>query len=87
MRGNAIPVGDHLGEHILAVTHQGGEPVDWNQLDRGIHLLGDHVEVAYQGLSGMLEFDTTGQTPVSTTNWWTIGPDGFRDIEKMSSCR
>ncbi len=87
VQDRAIPSGDALGTHIQKVTHSGGEPVSWNQLDRGLGLLADGVEVAYQPLSGMLEFDTTGQTPLSSTNWWTIGPEGFHDIEKMSDCR
>jgi branched-chain amino acid transport system substrate-binding protein len=83
----AIPTGDRLGPHIQAVTRAGGQAVQWNQLDRGLTLLADGQEVAYQGLSGLLEFDATGQTLKATTNWWTIGPEGFLDVESLSDCR
>jgi neutral amino acid transport system substrate-binding protein len=82
-----IPSGAGLGPHILAVTRKGGVPVSWEELDRGLALLADGQEVGYGGLSGLLEFDATGQTLTTSTNWWTIGPDGFTDVESKSDCR
>jgi branched-chain amino acid transport system substrate-binding protein len=85
-REGSIPLGAGLGPHILAVTRAGGVPVGWDELDRGLALLAQGEEVGYLGLSGLMEFDATGQTMTATTNWWTIGPQGFTDIESKSDC-
>lgn len=87
VRQGAIPGGTGLTEHIIAVTHRGGTPIHWNELGRGLERLRAGEEVTYLGLSGELEFDSLGQTPGSTTKWWTIGPAGFTDRAGTSDCR
>jgi ABC-type branched-subunit amino acid transport system substrate-binding protein len=88
-REGAIPEGAGLSEHIVKVTHAGGMRVQWNEIDRGLQLLGEGKEIEYIGLSsGAIEFDLSGQTEAAaTTNWWTIGPDGFEDVPHASNCK
>jgi ABC-type branched-subunit amino acid transport system substrate-binding protein len=86
-REGAIPQTTGLSPHVLAVTQTAGTPVRWNELDRGLELLRQGVEVGYVGLTGSTEFDVTGQTREATANWWTIGPNGFADIPRQSDCR
>jgi ABC-type branched-subunit amino acid transport system substrate-binding protein len=83
---SALPGGLGLIKHIVGVTHAGGVPVQWNELDRGFRLLEEHKDIEYIGLTGLIEFDVSGQTSTSSTNWWTIGPDGFADIPRTSEC-
>jgi ABC-type branched-subunit amino acid transport system substrate-binding protein len=82
----AIPDRTGLGKHILAVTHAGGYPVRWNELDQGLERLRSGEEVEYVGLSGQLEFDSRGNTPSANTKWWAIGADGFVDVPGQSDC-
>ena len=86
-REGTIPTGAGLGPHVIAVSRAGGIPVSWDELDRGLALLAEGQEVGYVGLSGLLEFDATGQTLTTNTNWWTIGPEGFADVASKSDCR
>jgi hypothetical protein len=58
----------------------------WDQLDRGLALLVGGEEVAYNGLSGSLAFDASGQTQAASVTWWTIEDKGFTDIERKSDC-
>jgi neutral amino acid transport system substrate-binding protein len=85
-RTGSIPDGTALGEHVIAVTRAGGLPVQWNELARGLELLKEGREVEYVGLSGVIQFDSSGQTPPPSTTWWTIGEDGFQDIGSQSDC-
>jgi ABC-type branched-subunit amino acid transport system substrate-binding protein len=87
VRTAEIPTGTGLSEHIRAVTASGGMPVAWNEFAHGLELLERGEEIEYVGLSGPLEFDSTGQTPEARTKWWTIGPDGFSDIPERSDCK
>jgi hypothetical protein len=88
VRDGAIPAGPGLVQHIVAVTHAGGTPVQWNQLDRGLALLAAGQEIEYIGLTGLIEFDISGETAGGGTNWWTIGPDGqFKEVERVSECK
>jgi branched-chain amino acid transport system substrate-binding protein len=82
-----IPPGTGLSKHIVAVTHPGGTAVEWNQLDRGLALLREGREVQYVGVSGPLEFDVAGLSPLSSTNWWTIRQHEFAGIEKTTDCQ
>ncbi len=86
-REGTLPTGAGLGPHIGAVTNPGGTQVRWDQLGKGLQLLRDKQEVQYIGLSGALEFDSSGKTPRANTNWWTIGPQGFADVPSQSDCR
>ena len=88
-REGAIPAGTGLSAvHIVAVTHAGGMRVQWNEIDRGLQLLSQGQEIEYIGLSGAIEFDLSGQTQAAaTTNWWTIGPDGFEDVPHTNNCK
>ena len=86
-RDGAIPTGSGLSQHVAAVTHPAGRPVQWNQIDLGLMLLRNGQEIEYVGLSGPLEFDISGQTPTANTNWWTIADEGFLDIPGKSDCR
>jgi ABC-type branched-subunit amino acid transport system substrate-binding protein len=82
-----IPDGTGLSEHIRAVTAAGGRPVQWNELGRGLTLLGQGQEIEYVGLSGPLEFDLSAQMMSANTKWWTVANDGFQDIPSTSDCR
>jgi ABC-type branched-subunit amino acid transport system substrate-binding protein len=87
-REGAIPGGTGLSKHLIAVTHAGGTPIRWNELDRGLERLRQGEEITYLGLSGQLEFDTLGQTPGASASWWTIGRDGFADRQAQGGdCR
>jgi branched-chain amino acid transport system substrate-binding protein len=86
VRQGTIPTGAGLGEDILAVTSAGGTPVRWNELGLGLQLLSAGQQVQYVGVSGSTEFDLSGQTPASSTNWWTIGDEGFTEVARDSDC-
>jgi branched-chain amino acid transport system substrate-binding protein len=86
-REGAIPTGHGLSPHIVAVTRASGTPVRWDEIGRGLQLLREGQEVGYIGLTGALEFDASGQTAAASTSWWTVGPEGFRDIPSSSNCR
>jgi ABC-type branched-subunit amino acid transport system substrate-binding protein len=79
LRTGAIPGGTGLSEHIRAVTH-GLTKVRWNELDSGFELLRSGVEIEYLGLTGLLAFDSSGQSRTTATKWWTIDEHGFRDV-------
>lgn len=88
VREGTIPTGTGLSQHVIAVTQASGQPITWDQIPRGVELLRQGQEVGYFGLSGLLEFDATGQTrAAASTNWWTIGSDGFADVPSQSDCR
>ena len=86
LREGAIPSGNSLGKHVVAVTN-GGTAVAWNQIDRGLELLRQGQEVEYIGLTGPLEFDETGETSGANTTWWSIGQNGFEPVANQSDCR
>jgi ABC-type branched-subunit amino acid transport system substrate-binding protein len=87
-REGAVPTGTGLNPHVVAVTHAGGMPIEWNQIERGLQLLQQGQEIEYVGLTGAIEFDLTGQTrAAASTNWWSIGPDGFVDVPHESDCK
>jgi branched-chain amino acid transport system substrate-binding protein len=87
LREGAIPTGTGLAKHIVGVTNAAGMSVSWDQIGRGLQLLREGQEVRYIGLSGPMEFDITGQAATASTNWWTIGPEGFADVVSRSDCR
>jgi hypothetical protein len=87
LREGAIPTGTGLSKHVVAVTATEGSPVEWDEFQRGVELLRHGHEVAYVGLSGLIEFDNTGKAPASNTKWWTIGPQGFTDVAENSDCK
>jgi branched-chain amino acid transport system substrate-binding protein len=85
-REGSVAAGHHLGVHVAAVTH-GKHRVAWNELAQGLRWLNEGLEVEYEGLSGSIEFDLTGQTPRANMKWWTISPDGFDDdLDHPSGC-
>jgi neutral amino acid transport system substrate-binding protein len=86
LREGAIPAGEGLTKHIVAVTRPGGMPIRWNELATGLRLLEAGQEIEYIGLTGLIQFDLSGQTPTSNTKWWTIDSGGFTDIERQSDC-
>ncbi len=86
-REGALPGEAGLSAHIIAVTRAGGEIVRWNEIGRGLALLGQGQEIEYVGLTGTIQFDLSGQIPVTRTSWWNITPDGFADIPRDSTCR
>jgi ABC-type branched-subunit amino acid transport system substrate-binding protein len=85
-RTGAIPPGSGLGPHVLAVTHAGNAPVAWDDLGHGLTLLAQGQEIEYQGLSGLIEFDLSGQTPNANARWWRVSAGGFEDILRESGC-
>jgi ABC-type branched-subunit amino acid transport system substrate-binding protein len=84
-RDGKIPALADLSKHVVAVTH-GREPIGWDEIGLGIQKLREGAEVEYFGLSGIIEFDLSGQTPAANTNWWTIGAGGFADIPHTTEC-
>jgi ABC-type branched-subunit amino acid transport system substrate-binding protein len=86
MRDGNLGPGPGLAKHIVAVTRPGAMPVQWNQLALGLQLLAQGQEIEYLGLTGLIEFDLSGQTPSSNTKWWTIGPNGFEDVARSGDC-
>ena len=44
---------------------------------RGLELLARGQEIEYFGLSGVIQFDASGQAPTASTKWWTIADEGF----------
>jgi ABC-type branched-subunit amino acid transport system substrate-binding protein len=87
VRTGTIPSGTGLAEHIQAVTRVGNEIVDWNELEQGLALLRRGQEIEYVGLSGILEFDSTGQAPTANTKWWTVGTEAFLDKAASGECK
>ncbi len=85
-REGAIPDGHGLASHIVAVTQRGATAVRWNELDRGLALLASGQEIEYVGVSGLIEFDLSGQTPAASTVWWTIDDDRFAEAAQSSRC-
>jgi branched-chain amino acid transport system substrate-binding protein len=83
----AVPADTGLAKHVLAVTHPGGTPVHWDELAQGLDLVRQGKDIEYIGLSGLIEFDASGQTSRSATSWWSIGPDGFVDVAHESNCQ
>jgi ABC-type branched-subunit amino acid transport system substrate-binding protein len=82
----AIPVGNGLAKHLIAVTRAGGTPVRWNELGKGLEMLRQGEEIEYFGLTGQLQFDESGQTQTANTKWWTITDQGFQDVPHGSDC-
>jgi branched-chain amino acid transport system substrate-binding protein len=85
----AITESTNLNAHIRAVTGAGGTLVQWDEIDVGLRLLRRGGEVEYVGLSGTIQFDASGQTPLAaaSTKWWTITDRGFKDLVSTSVCR
>jgi ABC-type branched-subunit amino acid transport system substrate-binding protein len=86
-RTGAVPTRTELFEDVLAVTRAGGTPVQWDELHMGLELLTQGREIEYVGLSGLIQFDSTGQAPTASTNWWTITDSGFSDIPRQGDCK
>ena len=82
----AVPTGQDLSGHIIAVTKSGGTPVRWNEIGRGLELLAENKEIEYFGLSGQLQFDANGKTRSSSTNWWNIGEGTFKEVQRDGNC-
>jgi len=87
LREGSIPRGTGMARHLVAVTQATGMAVRWDEIGKGLQALREGREVGYIGLSGPLEYDITGQTATASTNWWTIGPEGFADVPSRSDCR
>jgi ABC-type branched-subunit amino acid transport system substrate-binding protein len=83
----AVPENTRLSRHLIAVTKAGGMPVAWNELERGLALVRDGVEIEYFGLSGTIQFDFSGQSSTTSTRWWTIDEAGFTDIAHTGACK
>jgi branched-chain amino acid transport system substrate-binding protein len=87
LKEGAIPTGSGLADHIRAVTRAGGTPVQWDHLEMGLDLLRRGQEIEYFGLSGLIQFDSRGQTRTASTRWWTIDGGAFTDIPHEGNCR
>ena len=87
LKEGAIPSGAGLAKHIVAVTRAGGTPVQWNGLEKGLDLLRRGQEIEYFGLSGLIQFDESGQSRTATTRWWTIDGAAFTDIPHEDDCK
>jgi ABC-type branched-subunit amino acid transport system substrate-binding protein len=81
-----IRPGTGLARHLIAVTNPGGQPVGWDEIDRGLELLRQGHEVEYIGVNGSIHFDAAGQSKVAITKWWTIGEEGFVDVPRRTDC-
>jgi ABC-type branched-subunit amino acid transport system substrate-binding protein len=87
-RDGAIPTDTALSPHIVAVTAPGGTRIGWDEVGRGFEVLASGKEVEYIGLTGALDFDPSGQaTSIANTAWWTIGAEGFADLNRVSDCK
>jgi branched-chain amino acid transport system substrate-binding protein len=86
LRDGTVAPGPGLAKHVVAVTRSGAMPVQWDQLATGLQLLAAGQEIEYQGVTGLIEFDISGQTSSANTKWWTIGPTGFEDIPRSGDC-
>jgi ABC-type branched-subunit amino acid transport system substrate-binding protein len=82
----AIPRGMGLASHVIGVTRPAGQPVGWDEIDRGLELLRQGREVQYLGVNGELQFDDYARTRTAITRWWTIGEEGFLDAPRRSDC-
>jgi ABC-type branched-subunit amino acid transport system substrate-binding protein len=87
VKEQTIPKDTGLSKHLVAVTQAMGTPVRWNEIDRGLLLLQQGQEVAYVGLTGSLEFDSSGQSRTAHTSWWQIEQAGFTSVASSSTCR
>jgi Periplasmic binding protein len=87
VREGTIPSGTGLSKHIVGVTQAGATLVGWDEIGRGLQLLREGKEICYLGLSGVFEFDITGQTEAASTKWFTVGARGFEDVVSTSACR
>jgi ABC-type branched-subunit amino acid transport system substrate-binding protein len=83
----AIHTGTGLARHLIAVTNPGGQPVGWDEIDRGLELLRQGQEVEYFGVNGQIQFDAVGRTQTAITKWWTIGEEGFIDVPRSTGCQ
>jgi ABC-type branched-subunit amino acid transport system substrate-binding protein len=83
--GTTAP-GPGLVKHVEAVTRFGGMAVQWDQIGLGLQLLAAGQEIEYQGVTGFIRFDVSGQTPSANTKWWTVGPEGFEDVGRSGDC-
>jgi ABC-type branched-subunit amino acid transport system substrate-binding protein len=86
VREGTVAPGPGLVKHVTAVTRPGAMPVQWDQLALGLQLLAAGQEIEYQGVTGLIEFDVSGQTPSPNTKWWTIDADGFTDVARSGDC-
>jgi ABC-type branched-subunit amino acid transport system substrate-binding protein len=75
----AVPGGNGLDKHLVAVTSAMGTPIRWNEIGRGLELLRSQQEVSYVGLTGPLKFDETGKSLVTNIRVWTIQDHMFRE--------
>jgi ABC-type branched-subunit amino acid transport system substrate-binding protein len=82
-----LPTGAGLAQHVLAVTGAGGAVIQWNEIGRGLDLLARGEPVQYVGLTGQLQFDARGRLHTASTNWWSIGDDGFFDTPRTPTCQ
>jgi ABC-type branched-subunit amino acid transport system substrate-binding protein len=74
-----LPTVDTLGTFVRPVAGPPGEPIMWDQLDRGLALIRAGQEIDYQGLSGQLDFDDRGNPEKTLVQWWRLGPQGGVD--------
>jgi ABC-type branched-subunit amino acid transport system substrate-binding protein len=86
VKQGSTAAGPQLIEHVLAVTRSGGTVVEWDKLAVGLQLLAAGQEIEYQGVTGLIQFDVSGQTRDANTKWWSIGPTGFEDIARSGDC-
>jgi branched-chain amino acid transport system substrate-binding protein len=87
VREGAVPPGSGMAAHLIAVSRPGGIAIRWNEIGRGLELLRQGQEVAYIGMSGIIEFDAAGVTPNAGTRWWTIADGAFADTPRAADCR
>lgn len=59
-------------DQIPRVAGPGGEAIPWDQLDRGIALARSGGSVNYEGLTGSVELDDTGEGKAALVDLWTI---------------
>ena len=83
----AIPSGDGLRKHLIAVTRPGGVPIRWNELDQGLAQLRAGQQITYHGLSGPLEFDALGYARGALTSRWSISSHGFVPSDGNGDCQ
>lgn len=66
------PTYREICDRIPRVAGPDGEVITWDQLDRGIERARSGVTVNYEGLTGSVELDDTGEGKAALVDLWTI---------------
>ena len=68
----ALPTGAQIRAALPSVSGPPGEPVRWNELERGLDLVRAGEEIDYQGASGEVNLDERGDVALERVDFWTV---------------